>query len=484
MRVLSLIPLLFFVACSSDSTTPNNGALNDGGMGDVKKDQNTQKDTSDAKDLGVKNDVSSDAGSSDMPLVDMGPPENWPTGRGWEWTRKNQPFISSLVVFMDPVPQNEVDKYYNDFGATAGHLWQFAAPVRLDDWRAKSNDKPWLAWTTFDGKSQNEQIIGGYPANVPGRIGWQVGDEPRTQADWSEMITGMEDVRAADPDGLIVANFSFLADDITRFLTESCGTEMDVLSYDRYTRKHSSYETLAQIRDASIKCGMPYWRYMNSYNDIANPREEFTESDMRWDAMTGVVYGFSGHTWFLYKIGSADAANVPSSLFTDSRAWNSGSTTDQYDHAKKINGELLAYGKAINHLVSNDVRLVPSLIPIDGLPAWTVNAGGDPYLTEVQSEDDVVLGFFQDINRDYYVVALNPYHTNGQFPTKGDKAINVIFDFDFSATKGIDEKRVKVLDKTGTIGELPIIGGKLSATIPAGSILFFKYDSGRPFAGY
>ncbi|MDP6381292.1 MAG: hypothetical protein QF662_08110, partial [Phycisphaerae bacterium] len=90
---------------------------------------------------------------------------------------------------------------------------------------------------------------------------------------------GVDAVRAADPDSLIIVNFSFWAEEIDEML-DYFGGEMDadVYCYDRYAMDYKEHETLSLIRNSALKWDRPYWRYMRSYQDVG-VFEDFTEKD-------------------------------------------------------------------------------------------------------------------------------------------------------------------------------------------------------------
>ncbi|MBW2523756.1 MAG: hypothetical protein JRI23_06255 [Deltaproteobacteria bacterium] len=57
------------------------------------------------------------------------------------------------------------------------------------------------------------------------------------------------------------------------------------------------------------------WRYLKSYSGPTNIQWP-TENDMRWDAMVGLVHGYTGHTWFLLsrrkpRVGRPAPAGTP-----------------------------------------------------------------------------------------------------------------------------------------------------------------------------
>ena len=83
---------------------------------------------------------------------------------------------------------------------------------------------------------------------------------------------------------------------------------------------------------------MPYWRYIKSYiSGDDDPLQ--SRSDMRWAAFSGLVYGYTGHTWFVYKVPDAENSEVPSTLFSLAGGWNA-QPTERFAWAAEINREL------------------------------------------------------------------------------------------------------------------------------------------------
>ncbi len=434
----------------------------------------------------------SDAGRP--PSGDAGPPPppppGWPESRGWTYVRNNPMFISALTARMGVPPASAVNRYFDDFGANAIHLWETALPTELDGWLMHRPGAPWLTWVHSDGTNVgNGMVIGGYRAGAPGRIGYQVGDEPRTAADMTQILGGLAAVRTADPDGLRVVNFSYADALDGGFVDRLCATDLaDVISYDLYSRRNGHYRPLAYFRDAGLRCGMPYWRYIKSY--IADSESVQSESDMRWAALGGLVYGYTGHSWFLYLVGGGDAEGIPTTLFTGTEDWTSP-TTERFGWARQLNREMAVYGRALTQLLSTDIGWatdtpISGVHPPEGAPLF--RADMDPYLSGIDLDGrfvDALFGFFIDRAGDRYVMVQNPNHTNGSFPTDDDAPLRGTLRFDFSGASGVDPTRLLVLDgRTGAVRTQAVTGGAVPVDLAAGDVLFFKYDTGRTFAGY
>jgi hypothetical protein len=425
--------------------------------------------------------------------------------RGLAWVRTNPMQVSGLIntVEMPDATVADAEEYYDDFEASAAHFWQDAPPTILEDWDAFGHpDHRWISWVHVDGTGlwdAEQRVIGGMPADSPGRIGWQVGDEPRNMAELDEIIAGIDAVRAADPDALIWCNFgnpdnqADMGPMLEHYATASDG---DLVSYDDYVQSYNGvYENLEEHRRAALDHDMPYWRYLWGYTDPSrsDPPEE---SDLRFDAMVGLVYGYTGHTWFLYKIMGPPHTDLVSTFF-ETDGWGA-TPTWRFDVAAQLNRELKNLGRSIVMLTSTDVRTVPSvpLLPPDGTTEWSPGAGGDPYLVAIEPFDlgpldfqDTNVGFFTDDNGEIYVMLQNANHQAADWPlyTRDRAWFRATFDF-ASAPPGVDVTRVRTLNaRTGAVEDLPLVhvGGSRAALeiqLDAGDVVLFKYATGMPFA--
>jgi len=446
-------------------------------------------------------DAGSPADGGSAPIADAGSgggstppgaasvrPVDWPEARAWRWVRDNPMFISGLVSQMGAPPRSAVDRYFDEWNANAIHLWESALPEELIGWQAHRPGARWLTWLHGDGTVvRNRLVLGGHPADSPGRIGYQLGDEPRTWESMNEILGGLEAVRRADPNGLRVVNFSWWADELDDYIDAYCDSGSgDIISYDMYSRSNTAMETLAYFREQGLRCGMPYWRYIKGIPCSDGPQ---SEADMRWDAFTGLTFGYTGHSWFIYHVDNGHELGIPSSFFPAER-WGAP-TSEGFHWSAQINTELAVYGRAMTQLLSRDVAWMTDL-PFTGVhpPAGTplFRPEMDPYLEAVELDGfvvDALLGFFVDVHGDRYVIVQNPNHDGGSFPTDDTDRITGHLRFDFSGATGVDTTRVMVLDgRTGRVRDEALTDGALALDIAAGDILFFKYDTGRSFAGY
>ncbi len=235
--------------------------------------------------------------ASDDNDTSTGPGNN----RANQWVRSNPLFVSAINVSMGAPPAAFVNNYYA-FGANAVHLWADGLPFEMQAWR---NRRPgnfrFVSWLNRNGVSNaNAKVIGGIGANYPGRIGYQIGDEPAGECqseacaigNLNKIAAGINRVRAVDPNGLIAVNFkrsSFL----TALLTRYGNLDGDIISFSHYPRTMNAYRSMETVRKFGIQQNRPVWCYLKTFRDQVD-QEGISASDMRWNAFSGLLYGFKG----------------------------------------------------------------------------------------------------------------------------------------------------------------------------------------------
>ena len=419
--------------------------------------------------------------------------------RVWLSLRADPPFVSALMLVGGPPPRAFVDHYFDGFNATAVHFWENGLPRQLANWEATG--RPGLrffSWVDKDGRSRDGgEVLGAIGPEHQGRVGFQIGDEPGLKgAGFAGVLPfreGVEAVRIADPNAMVVMNFSTEVPDLERIL-DFAGRDLgiDVFSFDRYNRGNRQYRSLELIRRFARKYDRPYWRYLQGFRK--DEKDRLTPSDLRWDAMSGLVYGFTGFTWFIYQNESMGIAPA----FFDAPGF-AGAKSRLWQEAGRINRALAAYLRVTTHLWSTDVRyraLLPVLQP-EGTRPWQPGAGGDPYLADLGPALDpasdgmeILAGFFRDDIGEHYVILQNVRHIGGSPPNDNDEPGSIRVRFDFrSAPPEVDPSRILVFDPDSGRGRAMALEkrgerqGVARLRLDAGDVVLFKYDTGRPFVG-
>lgn len=457
---------------------------------------------------------------TDMQIASVQPaPEFTPaavgSNRAWEWLRKHPMPITSLVASLPNPPKSVVDRYLEPFGANAVHLWM-DGPPQVEGWLQHRRGTGFMTWLAPSGNSvawngsefvDTGQLMGGLAPGTQGRIGFQVGDEPGSTEAMQQIATGINRVRAVDPDALLFTNLSFWvpnASQVTQQYVSS--TDGDVVLTADYNFEASHYTVLETYRSAGQAKGVPYWQYLNAYvGQETDCLVTHTRSDLLWQAMAGLTYGYTGHFWFIYQaasVGHETATAWGGSILNQPTGTWGSSPTAHHGLVGEVNDRLANLGKAITRLTSTGVRFNRgdhhlSEQPIDTTP-WSPGAGGFPYLSVVgpapgQPPLEILLGFFVDQWGERYAVVQNARHTHSTRrpnpPLPGSDAvgtIHLIFDF-AGAPPGLPTDHLRVLRSIdGVRDDLPLtdLGGTLrraDIVLEAGDAIILKFATGRDF---
>jgi hypothetical protein len=435
--------------------------------------------------------------------------------RARDWLRKHPMPITGLVPTVPNPPKTVVDRYLEQFRANAVHLWQ-EGPVQAEGWLQHRRGTGFTTWLNPDGNSvawdgsefvDTGQLIGGLAPSTPGRIGFQVGDEPNSTENMNQIAAGINRIRAYDPEALLFTNLTYWLPNAQEMVQQYVSSvDADVVVTGDYNFEASHYTVLKTFRDAGLAKGVPYWQYLNAYvGQETDCLTTHTRSDLLWQAMAGLTYGYTGHFWFIYQaaaVGHESATDWGGSILLQPPGTWGAAPTGYHDMVGEINRRLANLGKAVTRLTSTDVRFVRanhflSEQPID-LQPWSFGAGNDAFLVGVgpapgQPPLEVLLGFFVDEFGERYIVVQNARHTHSTRrpnpPLPGSDAVGTIqLTFDFSAAPaGLPTDRLRVLRSLdGVRGDLPLtdLGGsqrRADIILEAGDAVMLKYPTGRDF---
>ncbi len=440
--------------------------------------------------------------------------------RAKDWLRLHPMPITSLVASVPNPPRSVVDRYLGTFGANAAHLWK-DGPPQVEGWLGHRRGMGYLTWLENNGNSavwngsqfvDSGSLVGGLPPNNPGRIGYQVGDEPTSVAMMNEINNGISRVRAHDPEALVFTNLSYWVPDpsggdaagrnaiISAYVGAGDG---DLISTGDYNLDIAHYTVLQTFRNAGLAKGVPYWEYLNAYiGPETDCQPTHTRSDLLWQAMAGLTFGYSGHHWFLYQAASAGHPTATqwggSILNQPTGTWGS-SPTPHHQIVSEVNERLANLGKAVTRLTSTDVRFIKGGHPIQpvDVAAWAPGAGGFPHLVNVapapgQPPLEILLGFFVDEWGTRYMVVQNARHTHsvrrGEPSLPGSSDTGVIhLTFDFAGVPAELADHLRVLRSSdGVRGDLPLenLGGTMrraNIILEAGDAVMVKFAIGKDF---
>jgi hypothetical protein len=437
------------------------------------------------------------------------------SSRAKEWLRKHPMPISGLVPTVPNPPKTVVDRYLEQFRANAVHLWQ-DGPGQVEGWLQHRRGTGFMTWLSPDGTSvawdgtqfvDTGQLLGGLAPSTPGRIGFQVGDEPNSTEAMNRLATGINRIRAVDPQALLFTNLTYWLPNAHEMVQQYVSSvDADVVVTGEYNFEASHYTVLETFRRAGLAKGVPYWQYLNAYvGQETDCLVTHTPSDLLWQAMAGLTYGYTGHFWFIYQaaaVGHESATDWGGSILLQPTGTWGASPTAYHDTVGEINRRLANLGKAVTRLTSIDVRFIRadhflSEQPIDTQP-WAPGAGSFPYLVGVgpapgQPPLEILLGFFVDEFGERYLVVQNARHTHSTRrpnpPLPGSDAVGTIhLTFDFgSAPAGLPTDRLRVLRSIdGVRGDLPLtdLGGsqrRADIILEAGDAVMLKYATARDF---
>ena len=415
------------------------------------------------------------------PAAAKSDPVGWPLGEGaesglspgTEWVRTNPMLITALIPSMGAPPAPAAASYFDEFHATAVQLWM-DGPAEVGSWQQARPAAPFISWLDTDGTSvawngtgfeSSGVVLGDLEAGLPGRLGYQVGDEPLTIDVIQDIEAGIAAVRDADPGALVFTNFSYHVPNLADMLAYVVASvDTDVVMMSDYFLDDLHYGVLAEFRETGLEKGVPYWQYLNAYAGVESALAPIhTESDLRWEAMAGLTYGFTGHSWFFYQAaaeGHPTATTWGGSVLHDGVGDWSAPRTPQWGIVAEINEELANLGRVVTQLTSTDVRLVIAedervTQPLGTVP-WAAGAGGDPYLSGIAAAEgelpmDILVGFFRDAVGEQYVMIQNARHTHSLGPSEdplpgSDQSGRIRLDFDFTgAPATVDRTRIEAL---------------------------------------
>ncbi len=405
-----------------------------------------------------------------------------PADFGKQWVRSHPFMISGLnqrAVHLD------VDEYRAAGLNTLSAWWDSTAAQTAI---AAAGDLPWHAHVeTRYGLARALNKIDQIGQSAGG-TGWLIQDEPPLE-ELPRVAEAIDYVKQNYPGMLAYTNVDNWSNFYLDRLIETVGP--DLLMFDRYpftedrpVKLTQYYVPLMAIRAKALVHDMPYWTYIQAFED--NSRRLPSESELRMQVFTSLTAGYTGISYFGYQFrpdeftGMHDPAGHPTALYED---------------AARLGPEIESLGQSLRFLTSTDLRYVPGRAVYPGgeldnrtprvLTAWSEQAGGDPHLVAVGidhsapdslgREKNGLIGFFRDDQDQAYFMITN----ETQRIDASAAATSLTFFIDFDDT--IDQ--LLMLNRlTGLAEVVPLKDHRLTVILPGGTGNLYKYDTG-PFAG-
>ncbi len=417
--------------------------------------------------------------------------------------------ISSLVQSVSAIDMN-LSRY---IGANMNTLLAFKADGHLALKAANAN-VPWqmhvdttassTAWDSGELPARLRQIARDYPGNTA----WYTKDEPqflsmhdsapisvwlKTVFPDSKVITnalpyGASARKMYGDDSRPGYNYEQYLDDIITII------QPDILMVDQYpfaddgdTSRNFMHSTMDKIRDAAQNHQIPYHIFVQGFDKDSLGRRLPSESDIRMQVFAAMAHGFTGISYFTYDpfgdYGGGDRTLVSP---------YGGPTPQIFEDVTKTNAEVAILGKALGRLDNTEVRWVDGGTG-SGPPShndWSVGAGGDGHIKDIMvidvegggigSDEDGLIGFFEDDHGENYFLLANMYHKADTAAADTELEFHVLFDEDVN-------QLLRLNRQTGLIDVISFNNNLLNVTLPGGTGDLFKYVTGYadvfPIAG-
>ena len=352
-----------------------------------------------------------------------------------------------------------------------------------------------------------EQRVSAIIAQYPGDIAWIFNDEPNLQ-----QMPLTRDVlawfRKKYPDRLVYSNALPMGDRPWKYAGGEAPAnysyeqyiedfieiiQPDVMMFDIYPFQDTAgvancyLRNMQIVREASLKGGIPYWVFVQSYID--KNRRMPSDSDNRLQLFVPLAMGYTGMSYFTY-----DGSFTPGFL-TQGR-----SPSQAFDYAAQANREVMNIAGPIRFLTSTHVRFVKGTheTPVpQGLLASDKYLLVDPIIKDITvnvpeqipdlNEDSAtyladrpylggLIGYFRDDAGQKYFMLTNMWHS--MTATGQQRALTFHVMFDPAVNKVLRLSR-----STGKVDTLAVDPKKgLAVTLPGGTGDLFKFDTG-PFVG-
>jgi len=236
---------------------------------------------------------------------------------------------------------------------------------------------------------------------------------------------------------------------------------------------------LAAIRKAGLKHDLPYWVFVQSYEDKGRCRLP-SESDVRMQVYSSLAFGFTGIAYFVYDWGQDGERSLLDEKFLRTRL---------YHDVAKLNREVSSLGKALRFLTSTDLRYIPGAGREGGRWQETTPKGLYPFhpksrvakwvrqitIREAKPGKDALIGFFEDDDGGSYFMLVNLTHGKDVSADAAEMSIDLTFAPSLKTLARLSRT-------TGTPEVIPLKDSRITITLPGGTGDLFKIG-GAAFPG-
>jgi hypothetical protein len=413
---------------------------------------------------------------------------------GMPWVRDHEFTIMGLAANVNayaPVP-------YRDANMSAFLEWQ-----PNNEYHLAQNATVGLPWflrvETVDGFTITDlhNFAEQFSNQFANNYGWIVRDEPSRidfdtvaeEASWYHRRFPTSIIFTTMGGGDFQSNPAGYASDMVNII------KPDVLVYDTYpftTNGGTSnmFPNMNALREEGLKSFMPYWVWIQSYENSEHNLRMPSESDLRMQTYLHLAYGYKGIIYFTYtpEVGTAmvNGDQTLNQIYYDAQALNlevvnvgetlKGLTSIGVGYVAGIHEETYYESWDIFHLYPQ-TRQATNSIPA-GVSNWTQNTGGGSHIVNIDiaglgEEKNAVIGFFRDDDDQRYFMLTNLMHGANMTALAGTAQFQVQFDATIN-----DILRINRL--TGQTEILTLNNHVLSLTLGGGTGDLFKYNTSNP----
>ncbi|MCC7352088.1 MAG: hypothetical protein IT446_16125 [Phycisphaerales bacterium] len=429
---------------------------------------------------------------------------------GLDWVKSHPFTLMALTQRGEAVSGNNL---YSQAGMNTMLAWKDRAPIFQS---AIRQHLPWIFHLDSRKGPLSDDLktyLSGVISKYPGCVGLQVWDEPKLpeMSDIGKIVAWL---KQAHPNLLVYSNLNPIPNvGDPRYCSWRAG--LPVEGYEQYPYSYDDsihdylkivqpdllmtdiypfwspqeldpeqyllqkyFLNLTLIRQAALEANIPYWMFVQAYQDQGRCRMP-SESDLRMQVYSTLAYGFTGIAYYTYdpvEEGSMlDAKFQPSAV---------------YQAVRQLNEEVKRLGNSLRQLRNVAVRYVPgrhdaggqSILNStpNGLEAyrprsWDATTIVNVILEQPGANKNALIGFFEDDQGGLYFMIVNLTHGENLSARETTLPITI--------TMAPWVKNLSVLSReTGRSTPVELKDGKLRLELPGGTGDLYRVGQG-PFRG-